>query len=178
MRKRFSRHTPTSPAFRRHGGSSLIDVLIAASLGILVVMTAQQLLVWQQGAKRRAVSNAQFLLNGQAVSNLVVDHVSDAVAGNLHALDAHCFVFSLHSGGSAGLRVTDQQLQHNPMTLDCAGYGWQSLTDKAQFTVQELRIEEVDGTDASTLFITLTLAFTGATGQHQRSFKRSVLLFP
>ena len=49
-------------------GYSLIEVLVAASLGAVIVMTAQQLLQWQKGAQHNSVSKARFTLNGQAIA--------------------------------------------------------------------------------------------------------------
>ena len=39
-------------------GYSLIEVIIAASLGAIIVMTAQQLLQWQKGAQHSSISKA------------------------------------------------------------------------------------------------------------------------
>jgi len=164
----------------KSNGYSLVEVLIAAALGSIVLITVQQIVQWQKGAQFRAVSSTQFILGGQAVSYEFFENLNQAVAGGMQNPQSNCFVFPTQSGGSVGFRVRNSQLQHNPMTLDCSGYGWQSLTDKSQFEVRELLVETSvssvsDG--ASKLFITLTISRATKKGVQEQQFKRSITIF-
>ncbi|MGM0429468.1 MAG: prepilin-type N-terminal cleavage/methylation domain-containing protein [Pseudomonadota bacterium] len=164
----------------KNNGYSLVEVLIAAALGSIIVITAQQIIQWQKGSQFSAVSSAQFILGGQAVSYEFFENLNQTVAGGVQNPQSNCFIFPTQSGGSVGFRVRNSQLQHNPMTLDCSGYGWQSLTDKAQFEVRELLVETSvssvsDG--ASKLFITLTISRTTKKGVQEQQFKRSITIF-
>ena len=164
----------------KNNGYSLVEVLIAAALGSIVLITAQQIVQWQKGSQFRAVSSAQFILGGQAVSYEFFENLNQTVAGGMQNPQSNCFVFPTQSGGSVGFRVRNSQLQHNPMTLDCSGYGWQSLTEKAQFEVRELLVETSvssvsDGT--SKLFITLTISRATKKGMQEQPFKRSITIF-
>jgi prepilin peptidase dependent protein B len=164
----------------KNNGYSLVEVLIAAALGSIILITAQQIVQWQKGSQFRAVSSAQFILGGQAVSYEFFENLNQTVAGGMQNPQSNCFVFPTQSGGSVGFRVRNSQLQHNPMTLDCSGYGWQSLTDKAQFEVQELLVEAIlssvsDGT--SKLFITLSISRATKKGMQVQQFKRSITIF-
>ncbi|MAB20832.1 MAG: hypothetical protein CMF08_00500, partial [Idiomarina sp.] len=42
----------------KSNGYSLVEVLIAAALGSIIVITTQQIMQWQKGAQFRAVSSA------------------------------------------------------------------------------------------------------------------------
>ncbi|MAO67503.1 MULTISPECIES: prepilin-type N-terminal cleavage/methylation domain-containing protein [Idiomarina] len=164
----------------KNNGYSLVEVLIAAALGSIIVLTAQQIIQWQKGAQLSAVSSAQFILGGQAVSYEFFENLNQTVAGGVQHPQSNCFIFPTQSGGSVGFRVRYSQLQHNPMTLDCSGYGWQSLTDKTQFEVQELMVETsvppvADG--ASKLFITLIISRVTKNGVQEQPFKRSITIF-
>ena len=67
------------------------------------------------------------------------------------------------------------------MTLDCAGYGWQSLTDKAQFNVRELRVEadaSLNSENSSKLFITLLISRETTQGVQEQQFNRTITVFP
>ena len=99
------------------------------------------------------------MLNGQAVAGEFFSSLSNAVVEGVQNPERGCYVFPTQNGGSVGFRVRNYQLQHNPMTLDCAGYGWQSLTDRAQFKVLKLLVEtsaSLTHEDSSKLFITLS----------------------
>lgn len=162
-------------------GYSLTEVLIAASLGAIIVMTAQQLLQWQKGVQYSAVLKTQFMLNGQAVTEELINSLSNAVAAGIQSPENGCYVFPTQNGGSVGFRVRNYQLQHNPMTLDCAGYGWQSLTDRAQFNVRELWIESnasLNSGSSSKLFITLSVSQETTQGIQEQQFKRTITVFP
>ena len=164
----------------KSNGYSLVEVLIAAALGSIIVITTQQIMQWQKGAQFRAVSSAQFILGGQAVSYEFFESLNQTIASSVQNPQSNCFMFPTQSGGSVGFRVRNSQLQHNPMTLDCSGYGWQSLTDKTQFEVQELMVEASvpsvsDG--ASKLFITLIISRVTKNGVQEQPFKRSITIF-
>lgn len=164
----------------KNNGYSLVEVLIAAALGSIIVITAQQIMQWQKGSQFSAVSSAQFILGGQAVSYEFFGNLNQTVAGGVQNPQSNCFIFPTQSGGSVGFRVRNYQLQHNPMTLDCSGYGWQSLTDKAQFEVRELLVEtSVSSVSdaASKLFITLTISRATKKGVQEQQFKRSITTF-
>lgn len=162
-------------------GYSLIEVLVAASLGAIIVMTAQQLLQWQKGAQQSSVSKAQFMLNGQAIAGEFFSNLSNAVVEGVQNPERGCYVFPTQNGGSVGFRVRGYQLQHNPMTLDCAGYGWQSLTDRAQFYVKELQVEadaSLNSENSSKLFITLLISRETPQGVQEQQFNRTITVFP
>jgi prepilin peptidase dependent protein B len=166
---------------QKSNGYSLIEVLIAASLGAIIVMTAQQLLQWQRGAQHSSVSKARFTLNGQAVAETFLSSLSDVMVADVQNPEHGCYVFPTQNGGSVGFRVRSYQLQHNPMTLDCAGYGWQSLTDSAQFNVRELRVEadaSLNSGNSSKLFITLLVSRDTPQGAQEQQFNRTITVFP
>ena len=166
---------------QKSDGYSLVEVLIAASLGAIIVMTAQQLLQWQKGAQHSSVSKARFMLSGQAVAETFLSSLSNSVVADVQNPERGCYVFPTQNGGSVGFRVRSYQLQHNPMTLDCAGYGWQSLTDKAQFKVLELLVEtgaSLTPEDSSKLFITLSTSRDTKEGAQEQQFNRTITVFP
>lgn len=166
---------------QKNHGYSLIEVIIAASLGAIIVMTAQQLLQWQKGAQQSSISKAVFMLNGQAVAGEFFSSLSNAVVDGTQNPEVDCYIFPTQSGGSVGFRLRRHQLQHNPMTLDCAGYGWQSLTDRAQFKVLELLVEtsaSLAPEDSSKLFITLSTSRDTKEGIQEQQFKRTITVFP
>ncbi|GEM_PF-647233 len=166
---------------QKSDGYSLVEVLIAASLGAIIVMTAQQLLQWQKGAQHSSVSKARFMLSGQAVAGEFFSSLNNAVVEGVQNPERGCYVFPTQNGGSVGFRVRSYQLQHNPMTLDCAGYGWQSLTDKAQFKVLELLVEtgaSLTPEDSSKLFITLSTSRDTKEGAQEQQFNRTITVFP
>ena len=166
---------------QKSNGYSLIEVLVAASLGAVTVMTAQQLLQWQKGALHSSVSKARFTLNGQAVAGEFFSSLSNAVVEGVQNPERGCYVFPTQNGGSVGFRIRSYQLQHNPMTLDCAGYGWQSLTDRAQFYVQELQVEadtSLTSENSSKLFITLLISRETTQGVQEQQFNRTITVFP
>lgn len=166
---------------QKSDGYSLVEVLIAASLGAIIVMTAQQLLQWQKGAQHSSASKARFTLNGQAVAGEFFSSLNNAVVEGVQNPERGCYVFPTQNGGSVGFRVRSYQLQHNPMTLDCAGYGWQSLTDSAQFYVQELQVEadaSLNSGNSSKLFITLLVSRDTPQGAQEQQFNRTITVFP
>lgn len=162
-------------------GYSLIEVIIAASLGAIIVMTAQQLLQWQKGAQHSSVSKARFMLSGQAVAGEFFSSLNNVMVADVQNPERGCYVFPTQNGGSVGFRVRSYQLQHNPMTLDCAGYGWQSLTDRAQFNVQELQVKadaSLNSENSSKLFITLLISRETTQGVQEQQFNRTITVFP
>mgnify|MGYP003739138359 CR=1 FL=1 len=98
---------------QKSNGYSLIEVLVTASLGAVIVMTAQQLLQWQKGAQHSSVSKARFMLNGQAVAEKFFSSLSNSVVEGVQNPERGCYVFPTQNGGSVGFRIRSYQLQHN-----------------------------------------------------------------
>ncbi|MCH2455527.1 MAG: hypothetical protein MK192_07525, partial [Idiomarina sp.] len=60
-------------------------------------------------------------------------------------------------------------------------YGWQSLTDRAQFYVQELQVEadaSLNSENSSKLFITLLISRETTQGVQEQQFNRTITVFP
>lgn len=154
-------------------GSSLVEVLIASVIGTIVVLAVQQQLQWQSGLQHRKVSRVSFLLSAQAAANQFFETLKNTTVTRISNPQDSCYLFPQRNGGSVGFRVRNKQLQHNSMTLDCAGYGWQSLTDKSQFKVTQLTAYSytlTSGRGLSKLFITFTVTRDGQT----QTFKRLI----
>ncbi|MGM0905987.1 MAG: prepilin-type N-terminal cleavage/methylation domain-containing protein [Pseudomonadota bacterium] len=158
-------------------GSTLIEVLIAAAIGALVIMAVQQQLQWQAGLRYQHVSQAAFLLNAQATANQLFETLQNTVITQLSNPAQSCYLFSQQNGGSIGFRVRNNQLQHNSMTLNCTGYGWQSITDRSQFKVTQFTAHSYlpdSGSGLSKLFVTLTVT----RGEQTQVFTRLITLNP
>lgn len=141
-------------------GSSLVEVLIASAVGAIVVMTAQQQMQWQTGVQHRKLLQVNLLLNAQSVANQFFETLKNTAATQISNPQGNCYLFPQHNGASVGFRVRNEQLQQNSMTLDCAGYGWQSLTDKSQFKITEFTADYYSpesGSGLSKLVVTFTV---------------------
>ncbi|RUO67174.1 prepilin peptidase dependent protein B-like protein [Idiomarina ramblicola] len=158
-------------------GSTLVEVLIASAMGALIILAVQQQLQWQTGLQYRKVSQAAFLLNAQATANQFFKALQSTVVTQVSNPAESCYLFSQQNGGSVGFRVRNKQLQHNSMTLNCSGYGWQSLTDRSQFEMTHFAADAYlpgSGNGLSKLFVTLTVTRREQT----HMFKRLVTLKP
>ena len=158
-------------------GSSLVEVLIASTLAALVVLAMQQQLQWQTGLQHQKVSRANFLMSAQGTANQFFEKLAETQIANVSNPQSGCYLFAQQSGGSVGFRVKYEQLQYNPMTLGCSGYGWQSLTDKSQFKIAQFSAESyipASATGLPKLFVTLTVSL----GTHTAILKRLVTIKP
>ncbi|MCK7458067.1 prepilin-type N-terminal cleavage/methylation domain-containing protein [Idiomarina aminovorans] len=158
-------------------GSSLVEVLIASAIGALVVLAMQQQLQWQTAIKYQKVPRANFLMGAQNTANQFLERLKETQIADISNPQSACYLFTQHRGGSVGFRVKDKQLQYNPMTLDCAGYGWQSLTNKSQFKVAQLSAEPYmpeSATALAKLFVTLTVS----KDEHTTILKRLITIAP
>lgn len=152
-------------------GSSLVEVLIASAIGALVVLAMQQQLQWQFGLQHHKVSRANFLMGAQRTANQFFERLKETQITDVSSPQRACYLFTQQNGGSVAFRVKNEQLQYNPMTLDCAGYGWQSLTDKSQFRITQFTAEPYMPESVSRLpklFVTLT----AIQDKHTAVFKR------
>ncbi|MCA1768042.1 MAG: prepilin-type N-terminal cleavage/methylation domain-containing protein [Idiomarina sp.] len=158
-------------------GSSLIEVLIASAIGALVVLAMQQQLQWQTGLKHQRVSKANFLIGAQRAANQFFERLKETEITNVSNPQSTCFLFTQQSGGSIGFRIRNEQLQYNSMTLDCTGYGWQSLTDKSQFKTAQFAAQPYipgSATGLPKIFVTLTVN----KGEQTQTFKRLITSTP
>ncbi|MDV6316951.1 prepilin-type N-terminal cleavage/methylation domain-containing protein [Idiomarina sp. HP20-50] len=157
-------------------GSTLVEMLIASSIGAFVVLAIQQQLQWQTGVQHLKISRAILLLSAQATANQLFDALQSSAATHVSNPQNGCYLFPQQNGGAIGVRVRNNQLQHNSMTLDCSGYGWQSLTDKSQFKVTRFTAESYASVSPvgglPKLLITLTVDRRG----EDFDFKRLITL--
>lgn len=156
-------------------GSTLIEILIASSMGALLVLMTQQQLQWQLGLQHVKLSRVTVLLNGEAIANNLAETLENAIAAQISNPQENCYLFPLHDGSSVGIRLRNEQLQQNSMTLNCAGYGWQALTNSAQFKVTQFTFEPYTPTSMNgqpKLFTTLMVNHEGET----QTFKRLITL--
>jgi prepilin peptidase dependent protein B len=154
-------------------GSSLVEVLIASAIGAIVVMAAQQQMQWQTGVQHHKLLRVNLLLSAQSVANQFFETLKNTVATQISNPQGNCYLFPQQNGGSVGFRVRNEQLQHNSMTLDCAGYGWQSLTDKSQFKVTHFAADSYSPGSGSGLS-KLVVTFTVTNNAQTHVFKRTI----
>ena len=130
---------------QKSDGYSLVEVLIAASLGAIIVMTAQQLLQWQKGAQHSSVSKARFMLSGQAVAETFLSSLSNSVVADVQNPERGCYVFPTQNGGSVGFRSASLAalLFYAQMLEAQQAHQWQVLSEQlaADFNQQKVLYE-------------------------------------
>ncbi|WP_404401987.1 hypothetical protein LG288_03235 [Idiomarina seosinensis] len=158
----------------RQQGASLLELVIAASLGLMVIGALQQVWVWQQGKQQQSQSVSTTLLSAQSLLEQLLADISETLPQQAE-LTTECFLLPQRNGRLIAYRVKDRQLQRHTLAPYCPTYGWQSLSHYSSLAVKSLHMQlESAGQQLHTLSLTLLMKSPKAKNYH--SFYRELVL--
>lgn len=155
-------------------GASLLEVMVAASLGLLVVLAVQQTWAWQMAKQGDAGKSTAMFLTAQSLIEQISQDVS-AADPSLLELNGPCFLVPQHDGRMLAYRLQRGQIQRHTLAPYCPASGWQSLSHYHAVAIESLTMEQIKGTGLPTLLLSLT-ARSNRSDEGLYVFNREVVL--
>ena len=124
----------------RQRGSGLLEVIVAASLGLLVVLAVQQTWAWQVGQQAAHGDSTKAFLTAQSLIEQITQDIADANPATID-LTGNCFLLPQHNGRLLAYRVKNQQVQRHTLAPYCPRTGWQSLSHFSSVAIKSLTLE-------------------------------------
>lgn len=123
----------------KQSGSSLLELMVAALLGLLVMLTLQQTWAWQQDQQRHHVTHTRSILAAQSLMQQLTSDLAHTDATKLD-VSGHCYLLPQTTGRLIAYRLHNQQLQRHTLAPHCPASGWQSLSHYASLAIEELDV--------------------------------------
>lgn len=154
-------------------GSSLLEMMVAASLGLLVVLAVQQIWAWQLGQHLERGDSTKAFLTAQS---LVEQIAQDIEAADPQAIDltGSCYLLPQHDGRQVAYRVKNKQIQRHTLAPYCPATGWQSLSHYHSVAITSLTLTLFKAHGLPTLAIALSARSPRDDSFHK--FNREVVL--
>lgn len=158
---------------KQQTGASLLELMVAASIGVILLLAIQQSWSWQQVKQQQSSIQSRALLTAQSLIQ--------QLAGDLKATDAtavsmttECFLLPQLDGRQLAYRVSNQQLQRHTLAPHCPRRGWQSLSHFSRLAIDDLSIELL--TTQGPPLLTITLVSHSPTTKERYAFHRELSL--
>ena len=154
-------------------GSSLLEVIVAASLGLMVILAIQQVWAWQMGQQLSHADSSKAFLTAQS---LLAQVTQDIAAANPAAVDLNddCYLLPQQDGRQLAYRVHNQQIQRHTLAPYCPTSGWQSLSHYHSVAIKSLTLKLFTSSGLPTMSVALSAKFPRA--DHYHTFKRELVL--
>lgn len=157
----------------RQQGSGLLEVIVAAALGLLVVLAVQQIWAWQVGQQAAHGDATKAFLTAQSLVEQITQDIADADPAAVD-LDGSCFLLPQHDGRLLAYRVRNRQVQRHTLAPYCPTTGWQSLSHFHSVAIQSLSLTLFNEQGLPTLAI--ALLGKSARDDSVHAFNRQVVL--
>jgi type II secretory pathway pseudopilin PulG len=157
----------------RQRGSSLLEVIVAASLGLLVILAVQQTWAWQMGQQLGHSDSTKAFLTAQSLVEQLAQDIADANPAAIN-LSGNCYLLPQHDGRQLAYRVKNKQVQRHTLAPYCPTTGWQSLSHYHSVAIKSLTLQLFKSQGLPTLSIALMAKSPRDDSFH--AFNREVVL--
>ncbi|WP_290652632.1 hypothetical protein [Idiomarina sp.] len=157
----------------RQRGSSLLEVIVAASLGLLVILAVQQTWAWQMGQQLGHSDSTKAFLTAQSLLEQLTQDIVDADPDAVN-LAGSCYLLPQYDGRQLAYRVKNKQVQRHTLAPYCPTTGWQSLSHYHSVAIKSLTLQLFKSQGLPTLSIALMAKSPRDNSFH--AFNREVVL--
>ena len=154
-------------------GASLLEMMVAGSLGLLVVLAVQQAWAWQLGQQLGSGESTKAFLTAQSLIEQIAQDAANANPDAI-ALSGRCYLLPQHDGRLLAYRVKNRQVQRHTLAPHCPERGWQSLSHYHDIAVDELLMQLT--TTAAAPLLELALTAKSPRDDSYHAFNREVVL--
>jgi len=155
-------------------GSGLLELIVAAALGLLIIGSLQQVWAWQQGKQQQTASATRSVLTAQSLIQQLTSDIEDSIPEQIN-LQGPCFLLPQHSGRLIGYRVKNRQLQRHTLAPHCPSSGWQSLSHYSSLAIKELNFS-LQENSAALPVLSLSLLAKSPKSEEYHAFNRELVL--
>lgn len=157
----------------RQQGSGLLEVIVAAGLGLLLLVALQQVWAWQIGQQATKSGATQAFLTAQSLIEQITRDINDTDPEAIN-LDGNCYLLPQRGGRLLAYRVRNKQIQRHTLAPYCPETGWQSLSHFHSVAITSLQLELFNGNGLPRLSVALLAKAAKDNSVH--AFNREVLL--